>query len=206
MQGLWGFYHIALVLIGMALIPGMTSCTAPSLPPLPTPIENSSPANVVQAQPRVPTAGYSLGAGDVLRINVYDHPDLSQEVTLEADGSFQYPLIGRVEAAGLIGPQVEELLTKRLATGYLVSPQVSVTITKHKSQQVYVMGAVKSPGPLPLERKSTLLEMLSAAGGPTTDAGLEILLVRNTDNQTTPTENRTVSSVPPGQPLIRMSL
>ena len=91
---------------------------------------------------------YTLGPGDVLRVSVYDNPDLSQEVTIEADGAFSYPLIGRVQAAGLPVRQLESLLAKRFAEGYLVSPQVGVTVTQHKSQQVYVMGAVSNTGTL----------------------------------------------------------
>jgi polysaccharide export outer membrane protein len=71
--------------------------------------------------------------------------------------------------------QLESLLAKRFADGYLVSPQVGVTVTQHKSQQVYVMGAVSKPGPMRLQRQTTLLEALSAAGGPTPDAGFEVI-------------------------------
>jgi len=165
-------------------------------------------AGLVQEQPQTTPTGYTLGAGDVLRVSVYDHPDLSQEVTLEVDGSFQYPLIGRVQAAGLTGRQVEALIAKRLAAGYLVSPQVGVTVTQYKSQQVYVMGAVKAPGPYPLQRQATLLEMLSAAGGPTSEAGLEVLLVRAADKQTVASENRAASPALAlaGQPIMRVEL
>jgi polysaccharide export outer membrane protein len=125
--------------------------------------------------------GYILGPGDVLRINVYDNPDISQEVTIGPDGSFSYPLLGRVQAAGLPVQQLEALLAKRFADGYLVSPQVGVTVAQHKSQQIYVMGAVKAPGPYPLQRQTTLLEMLSAAGGPTPEAGFEVIVTRAAD-------------------------
>ena len=119
-------------------------------------------------------------------MSVYDNPDLSQEVTIEADGAFSYPLIGRVQAAGLPVRQLESLLAKRFAEGYLVSPQVGVTVTQHKSQQVYVMGAVKTPGPYPLQRQTTLLEVLSAAGGPTPEAGFEVILTHAADKQALP--------------------
>ncbi len=163
-------------------------------------------AGLVHEWPQTTPTGYTLGAGDVLRVSVYDHPDLSQEVTLEADGSFQYPLIGPVQAAGLTGRQVEALVAKRLAAGYLVSPQVGVTVTQYKSQQVYVMGAVKAPGPYPLQRQATLLEMLSAAGGPTPDAGVEVLLVRAIDKQAVMSGHHATSPALVGQPLMRVDL
>ena len=206
-QGMLVLYRILWTPISrVALVIGIAGCTASSLPSLPTPMQNPHITGLVQEPPQAGTAGYILGAGDVLRVNVYDHPDLSQEVTLDADGSFQYPLIGHVQTAGLTGRQVEDLIAKRLATGYLVSPQVAVTVTQYKSQRVYVMGAVKTPGPYPLQHQATLLEMLSAAGGPTPDAGFEVLLVRATDNQTMASGNRAASSAPAGQPLVRVQL
>jgi polysaccharide export outer membrane protein len=77
-----------------------------------------------EEQRQTPTMGQTLGPGDILRVSVYDNPDLSQEVTIDADGAFSYPLIGRVQAAGLPVRQLESLLAKRFADGYLVSPQV----------------------------------------------------------------------------------
>jgi len=164
-------------------------------------------AGLVEEQRQVTTTGYKLGEGDVIRVSVYDNPDLSQEVTIEADGSFSYPLIGRVQAANLGVQQLEALLTKRFADGYLVSPQVGVTVTQHKSQQVYVMGAVKAPGAYPLRRQATVLEMLSAAGGPTPEAGFEVTIVRATDNKQPPASGtrQTVASSA-GQPAIRLPL
>jgi len=158
-------------------------------------------------EPRqTPTLGYTLGAGDVLRVNVYDNPDLSQEVTIEADGAFSYPLIGRVQAAGLPVRQLEGLLAKRFAEGYLVSPQVGVTVTQHKSQQVYVMGAVSKPGPYALQRQTTLLEALSTAGGPTPEAGFEVVLTHATDTQALPSGTSKVSATANGQSAMRVSL
>jgi polysaccharide export outer membrane protein len=150
--------------------------------------------------PPIPITGYTLGSGDVVRVNVYDNPDVSQEVTVGPDGSFSYPLIGRVQAAGLSVQQLETLLARRFAEGYLVSPQVGVTITQHKSQQIYVMGAVKTPGAYPLQRQTTLLDMLSAAGGPTPDAGFEVIVTRATD------PSNPVQTATTGQPLMRVQL
>jgi polysaccharide export outer membrane protein len=158
-----------------------------------------------EEQRQIPAVGYTIGPGDVLRVNVYDNPDLSQEVTVEADGAFSYPLIGRVQAAGLPVRQLESLLAKRFAEGYLVSPQVGVTVTQHKSQQVYVMGAVSKPGPYALQRQTTLLEALSAAGGPTPEAGFEVILTHAADKQAVPSGTPKASAAN-GQSATRVSL
>ena len=138
-------------------------------------------------------------------MSVYDNPDLSQEVTIGADGALSYPLIGRVQAAGLSVRQLESLLAKRFADGYLVSPQVGVTVTQHKSQQVYVMGAVTKPGPYPLQRQTTLLEALSTAGGTTPEAGFEVILTHAADKPPLPSGSSQVAAAN-GQPAMRVSL
>jgi polysaccharide biosynthesis/export protein len=206
MLDIWGLHHIQRALIGcLVLALGLGGC-ASSLPPLPAPAEHP-PLSGIGEEPRpTPAMGHTLGPGDVLRVSVYDNPDLSQEVTIEADGAFSYPLIGRVQAAGLPVPQLESLLAKRLADGYLVSPQVGVTVTQHKSQQVYVMGAVSKPGPYALQRQTTLLEALSAAGGPTPEAGFEVILTHAADKRALSSSTSKVSAAANGQPAMRVSL
>jgi len=183
---------------------GIGGCA--SMPPLPAPAERPPLSGMGEEPRQIPTTGFTLGPGDVLRVSVYDNPDLSQEVTIEADGAFSYPLIGRVQAGGLPVRQLESLLAKRFAEGYLVSPQVGVTVTQHKSQQVYVMGAVSKPGPYALQRQTTLLEALSTAGGPTPEAGFEVILTHATDKQTLPSGTSKISAAANGQSALRVSL
>lgn len=161
---------------------------APSLPPLPAPtLTAQAPLQIPglpEAEKSNKLAGtvYTIGAGDVLRTNVYDHPDLSQEFTVSADGSLLYPLIGTVQAGGMTVRQLEEHIAQRLADGYVVNPQVTVTLMQYKSQQVYVLGAVKTPGPYALKRPVMFLEeILAEVGGPTPEAGLEVIVVRGAD-------------------------
>jgi len=198
-------HRIQRALLGCVVLAlGIGGCA--SLPALPAPAERRPLSGMGEEQRQTPTMGQTLGPGDVLRVSVYDNPDLSQEVTIAADGAFSYPLIGRVQAAGLSVPQLESLLAKRFADGYLVSPQVGVTVTQHKSQQVYVMGAVSKPGPYPLQRQTTLLEALSAAGGPTPEAGFEVILTHAADKQALPSGTSKVSAAVNGQPAMRVSL
>jgi len=201
-----GLRRIQRALIGcLVLALGLGGC-ASSLPTLPAPAERSPVSGMGEEPRQTPTMSYTLGPGDVLRVSVYDNPDLSQEVTIEADGAFSYPLIGRVQAAGLPVRQLEGLLAKRFAEGYLVSPQVGVTVTQHKSQQVYVMGAVSKPGPYALQRQTTLLEALSTAGGPTPEAGFEVILTHAADKQALPSGTSKVSATANGQSAMRVSL
>ena len=205
MLDICGLHRIQRALIGcLVLALGIGGCA--SLPPLPAPVERPPLSGLGEEQRQLPSTTYILGPGDVLRVSVYDNPDLSQEVTIEADGAFSYPLIGRVQAAGLPVRHLESLLAKRFADGYLVSPQVGVTVTQHKSQQVYVMGAVSKPGPYALQRQTTLLEALSAAGGPTLDAGFEVILTHAADKQALASGTSKASTTANGQPAMRVSL
>jgi polysaccharide export outer membrane protein len=146
------------------------------LPPAVTP----SPVQRAVAQHRqFAGAAYTIGPEDVLRITVYEHPDLSQEVVVAPDGSFSYPLIGTVQAAGLTVRQLEAQMVRRLADGYLVAPQLTITVTQSRSRQVHVLGAVKAPGNYVLQQNTTLVELLSKAGGPTPDAGWYVTIVRS---------------------------
>ena len=205
MLDICGLHRIQRALLG-CLVLGLGIGGCASMPPLPAPAERPPLSGMGEEPRQTPTLGYTLGPGDVLRVNVYDNPDLSQEVTIEADGAFSYPLIGRVQAAGLPVRQLEGLLAKRFAEGYLVSPQVGVTVTQHKSQQVYVMGAVSKPGPYALQRQTTLLEALSTAGGPTPEAGFEVVLTHATDTQALPSGTSKVSATANGQSAMRVSL
>ena len=205
MRDICGLHRIQRALIVCVILAlGLGGCA--SLPPLPGPTERPPVSGLGAEQRPLPTAGDTLGPGDMLRVGIYDNPDLSQDVTIGADGAFSYPLIGRVQAAGLSVRQLESLLTKRFADGYLVSPQVAVTVTQHKSQQVSVMGAVKAPGSYPLQRQTTLLEALSAAGGPTPDAGFEVIVTHAADKPALPSGTAQVSAAANGQPALRVSL
>jgi polysaccharide export outer membrane protein len=124
---------------------------------------------------------YVIGSQDVLTITVYDQAELSGKFNVEADGSFAYPLIGRIVAGGLTLRAVESELKRRLADGYLKNPQVSVAIEQYRSQRIFVIGEVRAPGAYQLTGDMTLIEALARAGSVTTEAGEEILIVRPPD-------------------------
>jgi polysaccharide export outer membrane protein len=130
-------------------------------------------------------AAYVIGPEDIINVTVYGHADLSMQVAIPADGTFAYPLLNRVKAAGLTTQQLEAQLTKALSE-FIVNPQVSVTVTQYVSQQVYVVGEVQSPGPQSLKHASTLLEILVQAGGPTAESGWEVVLVRASSTPASP--------------------
>src|SRR5687768_844712 len=98
-----------------------------------------------QATPPVAPADYLVGPQDVLTIVVFGEADLSKTVTVDSEGTFDYPYLGRVKAGGVTARAIAEELTKKLKA-YYVNPQVSVEVAKFRSQNVIVMGYVNAPG------------------------------------------------------------
>ncbi|MEO8076335.1 MAG: polysaccharide biosynthesis/export family protein, partial [Acidobacteriota bacterium] len=93
-------------------------------------------------------ADYTIGPADVLTIQVFDQPDLGGKYTVEADGTFSFPMIGRVKAGGVSLRAFETALKGKLvADGIFRNPQVTVAVEQYRSQRVFVMGEVRSPGP-----------------------------------------------------------
>lgn len=122
-------------------------------------------------------ANYVIGPRDVLTIQVFD-TEISGKYTVEADGSFSFPLIGRIQAAGRTLREFEEDLRAKLADGYYRNPQVSVAVDQYQSQQIFVIGEVRSPGPVSLTGGMTLVEAIARAGSTLPSASGEVVVVR----------------------------
>ncbi len=123
-------------------------------------------------------ADYVIGPQDVLTIQVFDQADLGGKYTVETDGTFTFPLIGRVKAGGMTLRSLEADLRKRLADGYFKNPQLSVAVETYRSQRVFVMGEVRNPGPVQLSGGMSLIEALARAGSPSASSTGEVVIVR----------------------------
>jgi len=130
---------------------------------------------VCQAQTAV---SYVIGPQDVLSITVFDQATLSNKYTVETDGTFTFPLVGRVKAAGLTLRDFEGELKRLLADGYFKDPQLSVAIDEYRSQRLFVVGEVRQPGAVALAGGMTLIEVLARAGSMLPTASGEVLVVR----------------------------
>ena len=127
-----------------------------------------------QAQP-----DYVVGFQDVLSITLLGEADLTRTLTVDADGTFDFPYAGRIAAAGLTLRGIKSLIEKKLVDGgYYVSPQVSVEVMKYRSQNVYVLGEVRVPGQYALMGNMTVLQVLAAAGSPTSAAAGHVVVTR----------------------------
>jgi len=134
---------------------------------------------VLSASLSAQSAGdYVIGPQDVLTILVFVVADLGGKYTVETDGTFSFPLIGRVKAGGMTLRSFEGELKTKLADGYFKNPQVTVGVETYRSQRVFVMGEVRSPGPVPLTGGMTLIEALARAGSTMPTASGELAIVR----------------------------
>ena len=139
--------------------------------PLPAQVP-PEPQNIPQA------ANYVVGPQDVLIITAYDQPELTGKFTVETDGTFTYPLIGRVRVGGMTLRAVEAALKSELIKqGFLKDPQIAVTVEQYRSQKIYIVGEVRTPGAYPLSGDMRLVEALALAGSTLPTASGEAVIV-----------------------------
>jgi polysaccharide export outer membrane protein len=114
-----------------------------------------------------PAAEHLLGAGDVIRVGVYQNPDLTLETRLSEQGQIAFPLVGQVALGGMTVAGAQDRIAKLLRDGgFVLKPQVSVQIVQIRSSQVSILGQVGRPGRYPIEAANTKVsEMIAAAGG-----------------------------------------
>ncbi len=126
---------------------------------------------------------YRVGKGDVLEITVYDHPEMTTTVRIGADGTIIVPLLDTVKVAGLTTSEISLKLRDLLADGYIVNPQVNVFVKEYREQKAVILGQVKKPGLYTLRDRTTLLELISQAGGLTEQAGNTVTLKREVNGK-----------------------
>lgn len=124
-------------------------------------------AETVKAASATPaSADYRLGPLDIIEVSVFEVPELTKTVQINAGGLISLPLIGRVAAGGRTINELEREVEQKLAADYLQSPQVSVLVKEYTSQRITVEGAVNSPGIYPISGRTTLLQTIALAKGP----------------------------------------
>jgi polysaccharide export outer membrane protein len=128
-------------------------------------------------------AEYRLGAGDVVRVVVYQNPDLTLETRVSETGVISYPLLGSVRIGGLGVSAAEKLIADGLKNGNFVkSPQVTVVLLQVKGNQASVLGQVNRPGRYPIETTDMrLTDLLANAGGVAVTGG-DLLVLSGTRN------------------------
>jgi len=126
---------------------------------------------------------YLIGAGDVLRVAVYQNPDLAIETRVSDTGQISFPLLGQVTVGGLTVPQVEKALADGLRTGNFVKqPQVTVLVTQVRGNQASALGMVNRPGRFPIDVSGMRLSELLAQAGGIAPGGSDVVILTGIRN------------------------
>ena len=144
-----------------------------------------TPARAQGAAPATSTAAaeYRLGSGDVLRINVYQNPDLTLETRVTEAGIVSYPLLGAIRLGGLSVTAAEKLIADGLRSGnYVKQPQVTLVVLQVRGNQASVLGQVNRPGRYPIEVADMRLTDLLAMAGGTAAGGADTVVVTGQRN------------------------
>lgn len=130
-------------------------------------------------------ASYRIGPSDKLVLRVFQVPDLSfDEIFVDAGGYLQLPLVGSVKASGLTTAELANHIGDRLSERYVRDPQVMVTVAEAASQKVTIDGAVTKPGVYEMRGRTTLLQAVAMAEGPTRIADLKnVAVFRRVDDR-----------------------
>jgi len=107
---------------------------------------------------------FRLGPGDAIEVELLDTANTRRVCQVLPDGRIYFDLLTGVRAAGLTLPELQTLLEKDLHQ-YYRNPQVGLTLRRVRSQRVWIMGRVNTPGIYPLDMPLTVLEGLARAGG-----------------------------------------
>lgn len=130
----------------------------------PTMVAKAAEVPEVRPAPGAENPDYLIGAEDMLNVNVWKEPELTQAVPVRPDGNISLPLINDVRAVGLTPMQLAAHITARFKQ-FLAEPRVTVIVTAINSRRFYILGEVARPGAFPLLPNMTVLQALSTAGG-----------------------------------------
>lgn len=109
------------------------------------------------------TGEYRISTNDLLEISVYQEPDLTKSVRVDANGLISYPLLGNIKVDGFTAKDLETKITGLLQQDYLVNPQVSVFVKEYS--KISVLGQVNRPGSYELKSGLTVMDAIALAGG-----------------------------------------
>jgi polysaccharide export outer membrane protein len=136
-------------------------------------------AGVIHPWGHAAVGDYVLGAGDVVRITVYQHDDLTTVARVNEQGNINFPLIGEMRVGGMTEREAEARVQQALQKGRIVqNPQVTLIIDQYQSHQVSVLGKVAKPGKYPFARGSTVVDLIAEAGGIEKDGSNRVMLTR----------------------------
>ncbi len=174
--GRWGAGALACVVIG-ASVPVFAQAQTPASPAQPAP---SAASLARPTDPPVPP-GYVIGADDLLLIVFWKDKDMSAEVKVRPDGRIALPLINEVVAAGLTPEELNKKITEE-STKYMEDANITVVVREIHSRKAFITGEVNKPGPYPLTSPTTVMQLISLAGGLREYANSKKIVIMRSEN------------------------
>jgi polysaccharide export outer membrane protein len=116
----------------------------------------------IEAQP---SELYNVDINDVISIKVLGHSNLDTILSVAADGTIAFPYLGNIYIKDMTLPDIEKRIIKKLSSGYIKEPVVSVSLIQALSKKVFIHGEVIKTGTFPFEKDMTIVKALSIAGG-----------------------------------------
>lgn len=127
---------------------------------------------------------YKIGPGDVIEISVWKDESLNRKLAVPPDGIIAFPLIGDINIKGMTVKDIRNTITERLDI-YIKDAVVTVMLIEINSMRAYVIGKVNQPGAYPILMDTSVVQMLSMAGGLNPFASEKNIHILRTVNNTT---------------------
>ncbi len=120
-----------------------------------------------ETKPEGRLATYKLRPMDLIKIQVFQEPELDRELRVSQDQTIALPLIGVVNVKDRTVRETELLVTELYQRDYLVNPQINITVAEYSQRTINVLGQVNSPGSvvIPPEKNINLLDAIARSGG-----------------------------------------
>jgi polysaccharide export outer membrane protein len=132
------------------------------------------------SDPVVPP-GYVIGTDDLLSIVYWKDKDMSADAKVRPDGRIALPLINEVQAAGLTPEQLHDKLVEE-SKQYMEDANITVVVREINSRKIFITGMVNKPGPYPLTSPTTVIQLISLAGGLQEYANAKKIIVMRNEN------------------------
>jgi polysaccharide export outer membrane protein len=178
--------NIADLTLSVGLVVGLASVAsaqqAPATPPATTPAA-TSPTGAAAANASTPAVpvDYVIGPEDVLSVVYWRDKDMTGDVSVRPDGKISLPLLNDIQAAGLTPAQLRDRLVE-VSKQYFEDPSITVVVKQMNSHKVFITGEVSKPGPYPLVGPTTVLQLISIAGGLRDYADSKKIIIVRTEN------------------------
>jgi polysaccharide export outer membrane protein len=164
-----------------------TAPKAPQPPPVaPAATAPVTPVAAPAAEPAVPASiplppGYVIGAEDVLSIVFWRDKDMSTDVAVRPDGKITLPLVNDIDAAGKTPEELRGAITTA-ASRFIEDPSITVVVKAINSRKVFITGMVGKPGVYPIGAPTTVLQLISIAGGLNEFAHSKDIIINRVEN------------------------